>query len=90
MNTYNFTLTFALPEKRGNPEIHLDTLYKTGCDDALIGTGEPGALALGFSRNAKSAKYAIRQAITDVLTAIPGAKLMELKPDLAGISDIAC
>ena len=55
MNSYDFTLTFALPEKRGNPEIHLDALYEAGCNDALIGTEAPGSIALSFSRSAKSA-----------------------------------
>ena len=88
-NSYDFTLTFALPEDRSNPGNYLDALYEVGCDDALVGTGNPGSIALNFSRRAKSAENAIRQAILNVQTAIPDAALIELKPDLVGISDMA-
>ena len=88
-NSYNFTLTFVLSEDRRNPENYLDALYEAGCDDALVGIGMPGSIALNFSRNAKSAENAIRQAVHDVQNAIPDAELIELKPDLVGISDIA-
>ena len=88
-NFYDFTLTFALPEDSGNPETYLDTLYEAGCDDALVGTGMSGSIALNFSRTAKSAENAIRQAVQDVQQAIPYAELIELKPDLVGISDMA-
>ena len=89
MNTYDFTLTFALAERSSNPENYLDGLFEAGCDDALVGTGMPGSIALNFTRPAKSAENAIRQAVHDVQKAIPDAKLIELKPDLVGISDIA-
>ena len=89
MNTYDFTLTFALAERSSNPENYLDGLFEAGCDDALVGTGMPGSIALNFTRPAKSAENAIRQAVQDVQKAIPDAKLIELKPDLVGISDIA-
>ena len=89
MNTYDFTLTFALAERSSNPENYLDGLFEAGCDDALVGTGIPGSIALNFTRPAKSAENAIRQAVHDVQKAIPDAKLIELKPDLVGISDIA-
>ena len=89
MNTFDFTLTFALPEHGGNPEDFLDALFEAGCDDALVGTGMPGSIALNFSRTAQSAENAIRQAISNVQKAIPDAHLLELKPDLVGITDIA-
>lgn len=88
-NFYDFTLTFALSQDRNDPEDCLDALYVAGCDDALVGTGMQGSVALNFSRSAKSAENAIRQAIQDVQKAIPDAELIELKPDLVGLSDIA-
>ena len=89
MDTFDFTLTFALPKRGGSPEDFLDALFDAGCDDALVGTGMPGSIALNFSRTAQSAENAIRQAVSDVLKALPDAVLIELKPDLVGISDIA-
>ena len=77
-NTYDFTLTFALSEDSSNPENYLDALFEAGCNDALVGTGIPGLIALNFSRTAKSAENAIRQAIRDVQKAIPDSELIEL------------
>lgn len=88
-DTYDFTLTFALPGDGSNPENYADSLYEAGCDDAIVGTGVPGSIALNFSRTAKSAENAILQAVQDVQNAIPDAQLIELKPDLVGISDMA-
>ena len=89
MDTFDFTLTFALSKHSSNPEDFLDALFDAGCDDALVGTGMPGSIALNFSRSARSAEHAIRQAVSDVQKAIPDAVLLELKPDLVGITDIA-
>ena len=87
--TFDFTLTFSLSIYGSNPENYLNALFEAGCDDAIVGTGVPGSIALNFSRDAKSAEGAIQQAIRDVRKAIPDAELLELKPDLVGISDIA-
>ena len=87
--TYDFTLTFSMSKYGSNPENCLDALYEAGCDDAIVGIGIPGSIALNFSRTAISAETAIRKAIYDVRNAIPDAELIELKPDLVGISDIA-
>ena len=89
MDIFDFTLTFALPKRGGSPEDFLDALFDAGCDDTVVGTGMPGSISLNFSRTAQSAENAIRQAVSDVLKALPDAVLIELKPDLVGISDIA-
>lgn len=86
---YDFTLTFSLSQNMSDPDVCLSALYEAGCDDALVGTGIPGYIALNFSRTAKSAEDAILQAVKDVQEAIPDADLIELKPDLVGISDMA-
>lgn len=89
MSKYEFTLTFSLPKEQEDPEHHLDALYKAGCDDALIGTGQPGSVALEFVREAESAAAAVHSAIANVKIAIPGAELIEAKPDLVGLTDVA-
>lgn len=88
MNTYEFTLTFALPDK-SQVDDYLDALFEAGCDDALVGAGIAGSIALEFERQAASAKQAIQKAMRQVRKAIPDAELMELEPDLVGISDMA-
>lgn len=67
MPEFTFTLRFAVE----NVESYIDKLYEAGCDDALIGLGEPGVLALEFTREADSLESAIETAKRDVLKAIP-------------------
>jgi len=89
MSNYEFTLTFSLPEPEDDPEQYLDALYEAGCDDTLVGIGQPGSIALEFVREAESATAAINSAIENVKAAIAGAKLIEAKPDLVGLTDMA-
>ena len=89
MATYEFSLTFTLPDSDADTEQYLDALFEAGCDDALAGVGERGAIGLDFTREADSADEAIRSAIENVQAAIPGAALLEASPDLVGVSDIA-
>jgi hypothetical protein len=51
-----------------------------GCDDALVGIGQPGRLALEFTRKSASARAVLRSALTDVKCAIPCARLLEAAP----------
>jgi hypothetical protein len=80
MNAYEFTLKFQLadPQADGN-----------GCDDAVIGVGHKGTIALQFIREAESANAAIVSAIVGVRKTIPDAKLIEASPDFVGISGLA-
>lgn len=89
MNDYEFTLTFSLPKSDSDPEEYLDALFEAGCDDALVGTGQSGIIALDFVREATSATDAIESAISNVKAAIPGSELLEAKPDLVGLTDVA-
>lgn len=89
MNKYEFILTFSLPAGHEDTGQYLDALYEAGCSDALIGTGQPGTIALEFVREAESAEAAVNSAIDNVKTAVPGAELTEVKPDLVGLTDVA-
>ena len=62
---------------------------KEGCDDALIGIGKPGRIALDFTREANSAEEAVLSALDDVKRAIPDATFIEATPDFVGVPDIA-
>ena len=67
----------------------MDALYESGCDDALLGLRQQGRIALEFCREAASADEAILSAIRDVKSAIADAVLIEVTPDLVGVSDVA-
>lgn len=86
---YVFTLKFKLPQNASPADELIDELYTKGCDDALIGTGISGQIALEFAREAESADAAITSALQDVLNVIPQAQLIEASPDYVGLSDIA-
>jgi hypothetical protein len=89
VNQYDFTLNFALPQQDADPEEFVEQLFAEGCDDALIGIGQHGRLALDFAREAPSAVEAILSALSDVQRVIPGARLIEASPDFVGLTDIA-
>ncbi|WP_146906973.1 DNA-binding protein [Arenimonas daejeonensis] len=89
MNDYEFTLKFKLPDPNADAETHLEALAEAGCEDALVGIGQRGRIALDFTRRAASAYDAIASAVKDVKRAIPGAELVEASPDFVGLTDIA-
>lgn len=89
MPAYDFIVTFRLPDAEADPADFTDALFEAGCDDATPGVGKRGSIALDFTREAADALTAIRSAIADVGKAIPGATLLEVKPDLVNLSDIA-
>ncbi len=87
MNSYTFVLNFTLPGD--DPEQFLDALYEAGCDDAAVGIGQFGMIGLDFIRAARCAEDAIRSAVENVRTAIPGAVLVQAGPDLVGLTQMA-
>ena len=89
MQEYEFTLKFSLGDEASDPESYIERLAEAGCDDALIGIGQQGRIALNFNRESDSAWEAVYSAIKDVKRAIPNAELIEASPDLVGVSDIA-
>ena len=86
---YRFTLRFSLPADHASQDEMLENLALAGCDDALVGLGLPGRIALEFSREASSASEALKRAEEDVVSAIPGATLAEAAPDFVGLTDVA-
>ena len=89
MREYEFTLKFQLPNPTTDTGMFVDALYESGCDDAIIGTGIKGFIALDFIREAPSAYDAISSAINDVRKAIPRAEIVEASPDFVGVTDVA-
>lgn len=86
---YTFTLKYQLTEDDSDPDDLVERLGEAGCDDALVGIGQPGRLALEFTREADSADAAVRSALADVRSAVPSARLIEVAPDLVGLTDVA-
>lgn len=86
---YTFTLKYQLVDDGRDADALVERLGEAGCDDALVGIGQPGRLALEFTREADSADAAVRSALADVRSAVPSARLIEVAPDLVGLTDVA-
>jgi predicted DNA-binding transcriptional regulator AlpA len=89
MKEYEFTLKFRLPNTTEIPDIYVEKLGTKGCDDALIGIGQNGRIALNFIRVSASAFDAVTSAIIQVREAIPNVRLVEVTPDFVDLSDVA-
>ena len=86
---YCFTLNYQLADSDADLDELINRLADAGCDDALIGIGLPGRMAIEFTRSARSAQAAMTSALSDVRRAMPLAKLIEVAPDFVGLSDAA-
>ncbi|MCW0399099.1 hypothetical protein NB688_002501 [Xanthomonas sacchari] len=86
---YTFTLKYQLADEDLDTDALVERLGEAGCDDALVGIGQPGRLALEFTREAADAGEAVRSALADVRAAAPSARLIEVAPDLVGLTDVA-
>lgn len=86
---YTFILKYQLAGDDSDQQVLVERLGEAGCNDALVGIGQPGRLALEFTREADSADAAVCSALADVRSAVPSARLIEVVPDLVGLSDVA-
>jgi len=86
---YVFTLKYQLSAENQDMDLLVEHLGEAGCDDALIGVGQPCRLALEFVREASSAKDALNSAMTNIRNVMPSARLIEVTPDLMGLTDVA-
>jgi predicted DNA-binding transcriptional regulator AlpA len=86
---YTFALKYQLDPSDADLDAIVERLAEAGCDDALVGLGLPGRVALEFVREADSAEAAMTSALADVARALPTAELIEAAPDLVGITDVA-
>jgi predicted DNA-binding transcriptional regulator AlpA len=86
---YTFLLRYRLPQDAGDVDEVVERLGAAGGDDALVGIGVPGRLALEFARSGDSAEAVLLSATRDVRKAVPQAVLVEIEPDLVGLTDAA-
>ncbi|TDB37017.1 MAG: DNA-binding protein [Actinobacteria bacterium] len=86
---YDFTLRFRLTDATISSSDRVERLFEAGCDDALVGAGQAGKMALAFTRSAASAREAVLSAISDARGAMPDAQLIGASPDLVGLTEVA-
>lgn len=49
---FTFTLNYELTSDESDMDALVECMAEEGCDDALVGVGQPGQLALEFIREA--------------------------------------
>jgi hypothetical protein len=81
---YVFTLKYQLSPQDCDQDEIVERLGSAGCDDTLAGIGQPGRLAIEFTREAGTAEAALASALADIKRLIPSAKLIEAGPDFVG------
>ncbi|MFM0039013.1 DNA-binding protein [Paraburkholderia strydomiana] len=86
---YVFTLKYRLAAEDCDSDEIVERLGEAGCDDATVGVGQSGRIALLFSREAASAFEALVSALKDIKRAVPSARLVEAGPDFVGLTDVA-
>lgn len=86
---YEFGMKFKLGPNDTDAEALVERLGEAGCDDAVVGIGQPGRIALNFTREGSTVERAIISALRDVKRAIPKAELIEVTPDFVGLTDVA-
>jgi hypothetical protein len=90
MTEYEFTLKYRLQNAFEKPDIYVEKLGANGCDDALIGIGQNGRIALSFIRVADSAFDAVTSALIQVKKVIPNVILVEVTPDFVDLQNKFC
>ena len=86
---YTFTLKFKLTSAGEDVDELVEKLGAAGCDDAVVGVGIAGRVALTFVREGEHAEHAVLSALADVKSALPDAQLIEAAPDFVGLTDVA-
>ncbi|MBF0153513.1 MAG: DNA-binding protein [Magnetococcales bacterium] len=86
---YNFSLTFPVSRKDWNINDISNKLYESGCDDSTVFTGIRSLVCVEFHRESASAKDAIHSATDDIMRAFPDTHILEARPDLVNMADIA-
>lgn len=74
---FTFKLSYELYDEDFDVDALIEQLGEAGCNDALVGVGQPGRITLEFTRQAQDEEAARASALADVSRAIPDAKLLE-------------
>ena len=89
MQTYSFTLSFSLPNSLQACDDLDERLAEAGLLDGHIGQGLPRRVAVSLDRDAPNAQAALDSALSQIMSALPGAALLEAGPDYVGLSEAA-
>jgi hypothetical protein len=90
MASFEFDLIFSVPEGRHDAFALSDAVFGAGFEDAVIGTGRAGLLAVGLECEGDDAESVIVASARSILAHLPeGSALREVRPDLVSLGDVA-
>lgn len=90
MANFEFDLIFALPKGDFDVFELSDAVFEAGFDDAVVGTGQAGLLAVAIEAEGEDAESVIVRAARLILQYLPkGCALREVRPDLVSLADVA-
>ncbi|WP_164262369.1 hypothetical protein [Stenotrophomonas maltophilia] len=86
MMEFSFTLMYRVPDTGEDPSAFERCLAESGCDDALLGSGLPGILALRFQREGKVANDVVRDTCMQVQNSLPAAELITVHFNVSNVA----
>ena len=87
---YEFELIFALPQGAQDAFALSDAVFEAGFEDALVGTGVTGLLAVALEAAGEDAESVILGAARALIRTLPaGTTMREVRPDLVSLADVA-
>ncbi|HEL4844227.1 MULTISPECIES: hypothetical protein [Stenotrophomonas] len=89
MMEFSFTLMYRVPDTGKDLSAFERGLAEVGCDDALLGSGSPGVLALRFQREGTAADDVARAACVQVQNAVPEAELITVHVDVSNAGGVS-
>lgn len=89
MVEFSFTLMYRVPDTGEDLSAFERCLTESGCDDALLGSGLPGILALRFWREGTAANDVARDTCAQVQKALPEAELIAVHSDVSDAASVS-
>ena len=77
MTQQEYTLIFSLQDPQEDPGVYVSDLHAHGCDDALLGIGKKGRIALNFIRDTSDVQEDMNDLVELIEHVIPGAQCVE-------------
>ncbi|WP_170755614.1 hypothetical protein [Ruegeria lacuscaerulensis] len=90
MTKFEFDIIFAIPDGEHDALDLSNAVFEAGFEEAVVGTGTSGLLAVALEMEGEDAESVIVSAAREILQQLPkGSALREVRPDLVSLADVA-
>ena len=90
MTDFEFDLIFTQPKGEFDVFKLSDAVFEAGFEDAVVGTGQAGLLAVALEAEGEDAESVIVHTAHLILQQLPnGYALREVRPDFVSLADVA-